>query len=37
MRFLGGYPPGVLDQVRALIAAGGCEITSARHYPAPHT
>ena len=37
MRFLGGYPPGVLDQVRALIAAGGLGDHLARRYPAPHT
>lgn len=37
MRFLGGYPPGVLDQVRALIAAGGLGEHLARRYADRHT
>lgn len=37
MRFLGGYPPGVLEQVRALIAAGGLGDNIVRRYPDRHT
>lgn len=36
MRFLGGYPPGVLDQVRGLIGAGKLGEHLARRYPARH-
>ncbi|WP_066731267.1 M48 family metallopeptidase [Cupriavidus sp. D384] len=37
MRFLGGYPPNVLDQVRAAMAAGTLGDHIARRYPARHT
>ena len=37
MRFLGGYPPHVLDQVRAAIAAGTLGDHLARRYPERHT
>lgn len=37
MRFLGGYPPGVLDQVRELIAADRLGDHLARRYPGRHT
>jgi predicted metal-dependent hydrolase len=37
MRFLGGYPPNVLDQVRALMAAGRLGDHIARRYPDRHT
>jgi len=36
-RFLGGYPPGVLEQVRELIAAGRLGDHIARRYPGRHT
>ena len=36
MRFLGGYPPGVLDQVRDLAAAGKLGEHISRRYPAQH-
>ncbi|WP_153949173.1 M48 family metallopeptidase [Cupriavidus sp. U2] len=37
MRFLGGYPPNVLDQVRAAMAAGTLGDHIARRYPGRHT
>ena len=37
MRFLGGYPPNVLDQVRAAMAAGTLGDHIARRYPERHT
>lgn len=37
MRFLGGYAPDVLDQVRALVAAGKLGEHLARRYPSHHT
>ncbi|SOZ57662.1 conserved hypothetical protein; putative metal dependent hydrolase [Cupriavidus taiwanensis] len=37
MRFLGGYPPGVLEQVRELVAAGRLGDHLARRYPGRHT
>ena len=37
MRFLGGYPPNVLDQVRAAMAAGTLGDHLARRYPGHHT
>jgi hypothetical protein len=36
MRFLGGYPPGVLEQVRALVVAGKLGDHLARRYPDRH-
>ncbi|WER47771.1 M48 family metallopeptidase [Cupriavidus sp. WKF15] len=36
MRFLGGYPPGVLDQVRDLVATGKLGEHLARRYPQCH-
>jgi len=36
LRYLGGYPPDVLDQVRALVAAGKLGEHLARKYPARH-
>ncbi|WP_454724205.1 MULTISPECIES: M48 metallopeptidase family protein [Cupriavidus] len=37
MRFLGGYPPDVLDQVRQLVATNRLGEHLARKYPARHT
>ena len=37
MRFLGGYPPNVLAQVRALIDADRLGEHIARRYPDRHT
>ena len=36
LRYLAGYPPAVLDQVRALIAEGRLAETMRRRYPDAH-
>jgi len=36
LRYLAGYPPAVLDRVRALVAEGRLASTLARRYPAAH-
>jgi predicted metal-dependent hydrolase len=36
LRYLAGYPPAVLDQVRALIAEGGLAEAVRRRYPDAH-